>query len=487
MTVRLILPFFLLISFSFLTEPLTYFFSQDDFFHLRIIMDKNFTDVPSFYISALPDQTFYRPLSRETFNLVMYRIFGLNAYPFHLVNLILIFANILLTFLVIQKITSNNILAYFTTAIYGLSAIHSIELYYLASVQTLLATSLMLTAIYFYIRFIRENGLEKYLVSFLSYLLALFCHESAIVLPAILFVVEIYQFGFKLRLVSLIKHLSLFGILGLFQTFSIVTSSLPVQEVYKPVYSIDSIINTLGWYSLWSFNLPEMLVDFVGPDFSINPNFIKWYGQYVWIVLPMFIFTSASLIIISLRLKTKLFQGGFLFLFISCYTITILPFLFFPKHKFIYYLSFGAVWFSAILGYVLSLAWQRSRLMRILSIAVLITVSLISFQTTALNQITYWAAKRAVAAKSLLKSIHQNYPTVQSGTIFYIFDDPSYPEIARQWGTSSRQAAYILSGSDALKLFYNDSTIETYYQAADDLPKNINREKVINFMAKFPY
>ena len=86
-----------------------------------------------------------------------------------------------------------------------------------------------------------------------------------------------------------------------------------------------------------------------------------------------------------------------------------------------------------------------------------------------------------------MEQFTKEYPFVPKGSTFYILDDPSYPYIAKEWGTSSKQAFYILSGSDALKLLYKDTSIETYYQAVGGLPKGVDEKKVINFIAKFPY
>lgn len=464
------------------------YFSQDDFFHLRLIIDKNILDIPSFFVNRLEGQTFYRPLSRETFNLIAYKTFGLNPLPFHLFNLSLIIFNTLLIFILIKKISTFFIMSIITAILYGLSAIHSIELYYLASVQTLLATCFVLASVYFYLQFLKNRNTEAYLASVLLFLLALLSHESAIILPGLLLMIEIFMPGVKFSLKKTVKRLLLFSSLGLIYLISIATLfSLPKQEVYQPVFSINSIGNTLMWYSLWSLNFPEMLVDFMGSNFNLNPNFIKWYGDYALICLLLFLFIILTSFLFIISFKKKIFKNKILYLFFFCYLISLSPFLFFPRHKFVYYLSLPSFWILAILAFILSVAWQRSLLFKILSLLTILSFGMFSYQTIRLNQQTHWAAKRAVAAKSVLELVHKTHPNVANGTIFYMLDDPNYPEIAKEWGTSSKQAFYILSGSDALKLLYRDSSIETYYQAIGGLPKGIDKKRVISFTAKFPY
>lgn len=456
------------------------YFSQDDFYHLRVIMDKNWSEIPSFFVTWQEGQTFFRPLSREIFNLIMYQSFGLNPLPFHIVNFLLILFSGGLIFLLVKKISTKFPAALLALFLYSVSAVHSIQLYYLASVQTLMSTTFMMLSILFYP--------QKYLLSLLWFILALLCHETAIVLPAILlslkFTLERKTFLNKDTLLPL----GLFFIIGMIHLFSTsLFKNLPSQLAYQPVLSIKSIINSFGWYLLWSFGLPEMLADFVGPKLLINPNLIKWHGQYFKIVLP----SLGGLLILLVIFVAKFYQNigkeKFLLVTIPLYLISLAPLLLFPQHKFIYYLSFPIIWFSISLGLILSYAIRSNILYKILVILFLCLFVIISYQTTKLSSITHWAAKRSRAARYLITDLKRNYPTVTRGAIFYFKDDVSYPVIAKDWGTSSKQAFYILSGADGLKLLYQDPTIKAYFEGMGGLPQDIDMIKVIKFVAKFPY
>ena len=173
-------------------NPISSYFSQDDFFHLRIIMDKEFRDIPGFFVSSLEGQTFYRPISRETYNLVMYKLFDLNPLPFHMVNLGLIILNLVFMSKIIRNLTSSLVIVFFSGLIFSISSLHSIEIYYLPSVQTLLSTASALLSIIFFTKFIQVGNLNYLLASILFYSFALFCHESAIILPGILFLIYFF-------------------------------------------------------------------------------------------------------------------------------------------------------------------------------------------------------------------------------------------------------------------------------------------------------
>ena len=110
---------------------------------------------------------------------------------------------------------------------------------------------------------------------------------------------------------------------------------------------------------------------------------------------------------------------------------------------------------------------------------------LISDNTLQINKITYWAAKRAKSAAFILKDMKNKYPDLEKGSNIYVTDDPNYPFISKEWGTSSKQAFTILSGSDAFKLLYKDSTIKTYYESLVKPPQGL--DKLTIYEARFPY
>lgn len=465
------------------------YFSQDDFFHLRVVMTKDLKDIPSFFISLQKEYAFYRPLSRETFNLLMYKTFQLNPLPFHIFNYLLIISNTILCFILTKKLSGDKILGFFSALLYALSTIHSVELYYLASVQTLLATLFLLLSIYFYISFFKRAHLKQYFLSLLFYILALLSHETAVVLSGILFFITIFFYKHKLNSIKIFYYLIPFILITVFYLFNTALfSNLPNQEVYHPVFSIKSIINTLSWYIIWSFGLSEIIIDYIGPKFQVNLNLLKWYSDYLQIVITAFVMATLSLIFLIYFYKRKLFNNiYFLFIVFVSYIISLSPFLFFPQHKSTYYMSFATIWFSIFIAIILNIVWQHQKIAKMWVILWIFLFAIISFQTTKLNEITYWAAKRSVAAKYLLNNIKNSYPNPQKNTVFYIKNDPDYPFIAKEWGTSSKQAFYILSGADAFKLLYDDASIQTYFEDKGPLLPKSDNSKVINYVAKFPY
>lgn len=464
------------------------FFSQDDFFHFRVIMDKKFTDIPSFFLTLNRDYAFYRPLSRETLNLILYKSFGLNSIVFHFINILIIFINGFLLFVFVRNISSNSKVGVFSLIIYSFNSIHSIELYYLSSVQTLLVTTFILGSLIFYIKFLKKYSLKYKLLSILFFIAAVLSHEFGLILFFFLPTLEIYNKK-KLKDIKFNKILlNLFPFIVIFLVRLILQLGIPVdsQTAYKPVFSLWSLLNTFLWYLLWINGLPEMLSDFMTLKLNFNPHFFEYYGYYAGIVFPLLIINFTLIIFFILKIKHLIFRRKDFFLFLLFFITSIIILSFFPRHKFIYYLSFALIGFCGVMGLILYFAWKRGIMYKLLTLIFLLGYIFVSFETIKLNKITYWAAKRANSAKKIVKSIKKEYPEVQKGTVFYIKNDPNYPFIAKEWGSSSKQAFYILSGSDAFKLIYNDPSIKVYFEDNDKVSLTANKD-IIVYVARFPY
>ncbi|KKR81588.1 MAG: hypothetical protein UU73_C0001G0136 [Candidatus Daviesbacteria bacterium GW2011_GWA1_41_61] len=483
---KVVLALLFLLPWLLFSDTIHSYFSQDDFFHLRVVMDKNYQDIPSFFFSLQKEYAFYRPLSRETFNLLMYRSFGLNPLPFHLVNLLLVMIGGWLVFLVAQKLTKSSLTSLLAVVLYLFNSIHSIELYYLASVQTLLALLFLLLSLLFYLS--SDDSLKKYLLSLSFFVLGLLSHEISIVMIGIIFCLEVTINNLRVWDKRLVKRLLPFAVIGLFYLASTsLFNRLPDQPVYQPVLSVKSMINTLSWYTLWVAGMPEFVVDFIGPKLTVNPNLMKWYGNFFRIALPTFLVGGLAITYFLVIFKNQLLKSNIFWFVALSYFISLLPFIFFPQHKSSYYLTLASVWFSILLALPLSWALEKQKVMKVFSLLAIIAFIVISYQTINLNKITYWAAKRASAAHVLLADVKEKYPSVDKGAVFYIKNDSNYPFIAKEWGSSSKQAFYILSGSDAFKLLFGDPTIQVYFEEMHPFPPSINKGKVIIYTAKFPY
>lgn len=354
---KLPLIYIYITSFLMFLPSLFVFYTNDDFFFLKISRAENLSQVINFFNLLKGPDGFgmYRPLTSQMFYWLSWTLFNLNPIGLHLIVFLIFFAVIYLVYLITRELTADIKLALISAFMYATSATHFAHLYYLATFQELGMTFFVLLSCLNFIR-------NKSILSIIFFILALLSKETAIITPLLLVLIYFYQKqrGFRLwKIKKIAIDLMPFIILiGIYLVFRISSYGFATGNTYIWDFSPLKLINTLFWYSLWTLNLPETILDFVGPGIKINPNLLLYWSN---IIIPIFylffvqlIFLSvASFKILKQNLKDKnsfarisLFSGLW-------YLFSLLPVVFLPEHKFSYYLTLPLIsvvlWFSFLL------------------------------------------------------------------------------------------------------------------------------------------
>lgn len=441
------------------------YFSQDDFFHLRISQTDgrliSFLNLFSFKSFEAGGRIyFYRPIFRESLFNIYYSLWGLQALPFRIIQIFIHFINIFLTFIFVKKLTKNRVVASVASAFFALSSANLGVLYYLAGgIQASGASLFILLGLISFLEYLEKGKTKFYLLSFISFALSLASHEIAMFFPVLLVGVVYFKTKMsKKNITQFFKYWPFFLLLVVYFYLDFSVIGLPVQErQYGFNFSPLRIINSYFWYFVWSLGAPEMLLDFVGPGFKLNPNLLKFWGDYFRLIFPLFLI---SVFFIFLTIK-NLIKDKILRLLVFWFIIAVGPVAILPFHRSTYYLAPALPAVGGIVGLVVDKLLKKSKVLASFFLMSLLLLSLVSVR---LGDRTYWAITRAKIAEKLLKDIKSNYPTLPKGASVYITNDPNYPFISQDWGGSSKQASIILSGSDALALVYNDETIKVFYE-----------------------
>lgn len=449
----------------------TTYFGGDDFFHFKVAMTdgsaKGFVRLFGFYPFSTRGIAFYRPLFREVTYNAFYSLFGLNPLPFRFLQICLQAANIFMVYMLAQKILISKRAALFSTLFFGLTAANVGVLYYLAGgVQAQGATFFGLLSIISY-----SNN--RKLRTFVFFVLALASHEMAVGILVILMGwkwMEAKKFHWR-DYFSFWPYFAVAGIYLYLNFFVIGFSETEAQ--YKLVFSIPKLINTLGWYVAWSFGLPEMTVDFVGSGMKLDPRLMEMWGRYF--VIIWLTFFAAGLLILwqTLGNLKKVVGKRFVFL-VLWFLVGILPVIFLPIHKKTYYLALSLPAFWILIGYLVKNI--KTKWFAILA-GLLVVLNIVSVK---LAEKTYWAINRAKVAEKILSDFEKEYPALPRKSLIYVKNDPNYEIFSQEWGGTSRQAFYALSGSDAWQLKYRDFEIRAIYEDLEDKPTG----EVIDFVAR---
>jgi tetratricopeptide (TPR) repeat protein len=143
------------------------------------------------------ESSYYRPMM-YVFYMVTYMIFGLKPWAFHLVNILLHAAVTGLVFLFVQRICAERIPAdrwylaspFVAAMLFAVHPIHTEAVAWVAGITDLSYSFFYLLGLTLYVRSGKDWDLF-YVLSLLSYFLALLCKEPAMTFPVILFAYEL--------------------------------------------------------------------------------------------------------------------------------------------------------------------------------------------------------------------------------------------------------------------------------------------------------
>jgi len=456
---------------------LTTFYTNDDFFHLRISNVSSTKEFINFFnLSKAPEGWgLYRPLTTQVFYFLAWKVFSLNPLGLHIISFLVFFGVIYLIYLLTRNLFVNseskfvNKVALSASLLYATSATHFGHLYFLGAFQELGVALFFFLSVIIFIKFLQKGKLIMYAASLIAFLLSLLCKETAVVLPLIF--IPIYWFlrfqkhvSFSLNkfLISLVPY---FFFLLLYFYFRVTHYGFAQGESYVWDFSISRAMNTLGWYGLWSFNLPETLVDFVGPGFLLNPNLFKyWSGQIIPIFLLFGVFFLEILFLILKNVKKLFLNHKSLILILFCtawFITTLMPVLFLPLHKFTFYLTipiFGVVVFISYL-----FINYESKIMNRGFIFVWI---ILSFLTLNLTRQTNWITRGAQTARNVHNYLRQNANSLEGIKTIAFYDTEEDSNLP--WSPSEILKA-TLSDQNYFRVFWNDNLTAIYYNSEEEI------------------
>lgn len=448
------------------------YFVGDDFFHFKVSQTDGsflgFIKLFGFYPFSERGIAFYRPIFREALYNLSYNLWGLNQIPLRTASFLLHFGNVILVYLLFKRLFNSKI-AFLTSFLFAISAANSGALYYLAGgLQTQGAAFFVLATLILF---------EKHkILAFLSFILSLMSHELAVAAPFLILGMMLVREKFKIK--RLLPYLVVLAFY-LFLDFKIIGFS-DTEAQYGLVFNLKTIANSLFWYSLWSFGLPETLIDFVNPGFSLNPNLMKYWGNLYSVIFPAFFAALISLVLLIFLQRKQVKDKKLIFL--AFWFVTGLgAVLLLPLHKSTQYLTISLPAFWGMVAYFL---FSKNRIINILSFLFLASWAILTIYSIKVMGETFWAAQRGRISQRLITDIKSLYPTLPKGAVFYVENDPDYPFIAEDWGGTSKQASLILSREDALQLLYKDSSLKVYYQDLNPVPNDVKKGNIFKFTAK---
>ena len=425
------------------TKSFTYFFVQDDFFHLRISRANDVVQYLNFF-KPRSDIIGYRPISIQNYFFIMKFLFGLDPFGYRVFNLIILGFTTYIIYKVMHIISKDEIASALTAFFWSTSSVHFTSVTWISANYTILGTFFFVLSLLLFLKYTQNKRILLYVTSFLLFILSLGSFEFAFSIPIIaLFYLVL---GKKKPYFYTIKNLGPFFLVNIiYLIFRIFIKNNPDIEEYKMAINFE-LFRNLFWYVLWTFNIPEEFKKQIIDNLIIfNKRFLEDYWLLVFKTFFISLISISAVIAALIFEKfRKLLPLNILLFAILWFLISILPTLFFIKHSFIYYLPLASV------GLYLLLALAIISFKQFKFIVLFIAIWLYGSYTTTkfYYDNSYLNLAQKKAKDNFLKLNQNRIPITSKDVIFYPIN--SFTE------------RVAVSDNNIVKVVYNNPEINVY-------------------------
>lgn len=344
---------------------------------------------------SISKETTYRPVVTLSYFMDQY-VWGLNPFGFHLTNLFLHLANVLLVYLLFSRLCPNNLIAIASTALYSVQPVLTEAINSIGFREDLLATMFVLLSTLLYIR-------GNLAISTLSYGMALLSKESAFPLPLILIAYDyLYHRGlFPKRYLLYFLISALYLYLRFFVLYNPVEDTL-INKVPLLMRLASIPVAMLYYIKLLLFPI-SLVSDFPSFDFLLRPS------------LSVYLIPAIGLTILIWLTKKGVVNKAAIF-GIFWFTLTLLPVLnivpiIYPfAERFLYLPAIGFMLFIGNLQMKGSFANVKF---------ILILVTVISFSLLSHKRNSVWENEEALWRDTVSKAPDSLRGSLNMSVLFF--------------------------------------------------------------------
>jgi tetratricopeptide (TPR) repeat protein len=248
------------------------------------------TPVWSFKYSRVPTN-YYRPLMSMEY-LVLYKVYGPLAYVFHLANVLMEAAVVILLFAVTRRLLKSDLVAFLAATIFALHPIHTESVAWIAAVPDLQLAVFLLITLWFYLD-ITEPSRKRWwtpVAMNVSFFLALFSKEPAVAFPVIAMFYEYMLRPDRDRTswkTKLGRYGSLFLLTGIYLTARVFLIGGLIPKLQRPKLSWpDALLSAVSLFGQYMNKLswPVMLKMFYTFQATVSPRDPAFLFGVAWIL-----------------------------------------------------------------------------------------------------------------------------------------------------------------------------------------------------------
>jgi protein O-mannosyl-transferase len=276
------------------------------------VSDLTFSNIMTIFSSYMAGN--YHPLTILSLT-IDFKLFGLNHFPFHVVNLLFHCANVLLVFWLIYLLIKRFEAAVIVSLFFAIHPMHVESVTWIVERKDLLYTFFYLLSLISYILYIKDDKNHKFIIlALILFLLSLFSKPAAMSLAPLIILIDYYfSRGFSLKI--MLEKIPFFLLSVVFGILTILSQkSLHALNNFSPDISIIDRVFMVCYSTMF------YIVKFFLP---FNLSAIYYYPELAGGKLPMIYYFAplgiALIVFLIIKLK-KIRQEllfGFLFYFLT--------------------------------------------------------------------------------------------------------------------------------------------------------------------------
>lgn len=379
----------------------------------------------------------------------LYKLFGLNAFHYHLVVFFIFIILIATVYQLFNLLTENKKVSLVATFIYAIWPIHFMSLSWLSTTSYILMALFQAISFIFFIQFFKNKRSNSWYISFAFFILGIFSHEFSLVLPLILFL-----WGFLIKRRNLFKYVLPFLLADLlFLFFRFVIYPVHTEGSYQ-IHLNHLVIDNFLWYVAWAFNFPEGFKDLV--DQRLPLQSLKILTGSWKIVLPSL---TIVLIIVNLLRENSKKVFNHLIFGASWFFWGLLPVITLVNHSYTVYLSFAG------LGIIFAVAVLLKKSNNFLIYLLIVFWFIASIYNLDFTKKTHWIVNEQAVSKAYSTFASHNLPNPNIGSVILVWESDN--NFQQKYGFKSSGDINVVKQSlfdqAAMQVIYNDSSIKSYY------------------------
>jgi len=255
----------------------------------------------------------YHPFTMLAFS-IQFQLFGLNETGYHVINLLLHLANVLLVYYSIFLLCNKKHVAMVAALLFGIHPLHTESVTWISGLKDLLYTTFFLGAYIFYLKYLAEKQNRYYWIALLLFLFSLLSKAMAASLPVLLLLTDYFKER-KVKLKTFVEKIPFLSLAIIFGVVAILAqqSSEGIQDQGSYLFFQRIIFACYGYLTyLWKLLVPVYQSAYYPYPIKSGEDLAAQFYIY-----PLLLLALVAFVIYSLRFTRKIFYG------IGFFTVTV--------------------------------------------------------------------------------------------------------------------------------------------------------------------